>query len=777
LQEKELLQSWKEISAYLNRNIRTCQYWEKKHGLPVHRLEDSPKARVFAYKKELDSWLKEKLHKGELVKRNILYSFFQKNKILLISVFTFLCVVVITLIVLLFPRKNEVILLPSLKPSVVVMPFSNNTGEKDLDHLSLGLSIMLITDLSQSRYVSIVREDRLFSSLLDLGLLNAQSFSEKDLRDVALELDASHVIQGSYIKIGETFRIDVDVIETQLMRSVGTSKVEELETNLSLLIDELTKRIKSYLNLTDEAFAHDIDERVGKVTTDHPQAYRLYIEGRNLHNRDEYEKSIASMEKALEIDPEFALALRSISESYNNLGLLSKSREYAERALEFRGRFTDRERYHFELLFHSSSEKSWDKAIAAGLSLIQHYPVDIRGNDLANLHFLLEQWEKAIGRYQVFLQNEEISYFPYRGIASSYEAKGMYNKTLEILKNYLHNISDHYSIRWQLAYSHLCQGNYDLALEEAQKLEPWNSDIKAYIYHCMDELDKAEREYLGMLDSRINRDVASACRLLGSLYLLQGRYKDAEKQLLEGVAFTNEIGESSWKHEIHSDLACLYLASGNPEKALEECTLALKYAIDDESIRRQIESLHLMGLIFIDMKLLDEAQRKADELKDLIENWLNEKLIRYYYHLIGNIELDKKNFLKAIVDLKKAIKLLPFQHYEWYFQLPMAHSLFLESLALAYYQSGDSELAQEEYDKIIKLTIGKLWYGDIFSNSFYMLAKIFEQTGQRDKAMKHYEKFLTLLKDADPGIREVDDAKKRLAVLKRRSGIMRNSTQ
>jgi len=47
-----------------------------------------------------------------------------------------------------------------------------------------------------------------------------------------------------------------------------------------------------------------------------------------------------------------------------------------------------------------------------------------------------------------------------------------------------------------------------------------------------------------------------------------------------------------------------------------------------------------------------------------------------------------------------------------------------------------------------------------------MLAKVFEQNGQSEKAIKHYEKFLTLLKNADPGILEVDDAKKRLAVLK-----------
>jgi len=767
VEEKELLESWKEISSYLNRNIRTCQYWEKRHALPIHRIEDSPKARVFAYKKELDRWLEEMLREGEVKQKNILISLVQKYKTLSILALAMLSLAIFAVIILRFFPAKEAVEIHTLKPSIVIMPFKNNSGDENLEHLRLALPDMLITDLSQSRYVRVFRKDRIFSILIQLDLHMTQSFSSEDLRKVALDLNATHIVQGSYIKLGEELRIDIDIIDAPTLKSIGSEKVKGLgESSISTMIDDLTRKIKSHLNLTDETIAHDIDERVGKVTTDDTQAYRLYIEGRNFHNRDEYEKSIVSMEKALEIDPEFALALRSISESYNNLGLLSKSREYAERALEFRDRFTDRERYHFELLFYSSSEKTWEKAIAAGLKLIQNYPDDIRGNDLANLYFFLEQWDKAIDRYRVFLQNEEISYFPYQGIASSYEAKGMYDKSFEILNNYLHDISEHYSIRWQLAYSHLCQRNYDLAHQEAQKLEPGNSDIMAYIYHCMDELEKAEREYLNMLDSRINRDVASASRLLGSLYLFHGRYEDAEKQLLEGVTFANDIGEPSWKHQIHLDLTYFYLISGNLDRALEESKVALSLAVEAGSIRRQIESLHLMGLIYINMKLVDEAQQKADELRDLIENWLNRKLMRYYYHLIGKIELEKKNSLKAIGNLKKAVILLPFQHYEWYFQLPKAHSLFLESLAFAYYKSGDFKLAQKEYEKIINLTVGKLWYGDIYSHSFYMLAKVFEQNGQSEEAIKHYEKFLTLLKDADRAIREVDDAKKRLAVLK-----------
>jgi len=347
--EEKLLESWKEISAYLNRNTRTCQYWEKKHGLPVHRLEDSPKARVFAYKKELDLWLQEKLHKGELVKKNIFFSFFQKNKILAIFVLAFIFLVFIVLMIFPFFRKNRIEQLPSLKPSVVIMPFSNNSGDINLEHHRLAISGMLITDLSQSRHVSVFREDRISSILFELDLSQAQSFSSKDLREVALKLDASHIVQGRFIKLGENFRIDVDIIEALSMKSIGTEKVEGSESILSSMIDELTTMIKSYLNLTDEAISHDIDARVGEVTTDDPEAWRLYLEGRNFHNHDEYEKSIETMKKALDIDPAFAIALRSISDSYNNLGLLSKSREYAEKALEFNDRFTERERYHFQL--------------------------------------------------------------------------------------------------------------------------------------------------------------------------------------------------------------------------------------------------------------------------------------------------------------------------------------------------------------------------------------------------------------------------------------------
>ncbi len=91
-------------------------------------------------------------------------------------------------------------------------------------------------------------------------------------------------------------------------------------------------------------------------------------------------------------------------------------------------------------------------------------------------------------------------------------------------------------------------------------------------------------------------------------------------------------------------------------------------------------------------------------------------------------------------------------------------TLFLNPLAIAFYRLRDLDEAKKGFERIINLTMGRLSYGDIYAKSFYMLGKVFEQKGWKNKAKEHYDKFLDLWKDADPGIAEV--ARKRLARLK-----------
>jgi hypothetical protein len=62
MEERRLLHSWKEIADHLGCSLRTCHRWEEDLDLPVHRLDGTPKARVFAYVNEIDCWMEDKLH-------------------------------------------------------------------------------------------------------------------------------------------------------------------------------------------------------------------------------------------------------------------------------------------------------------------------------------------------------------------------------------------------------------------------------------------------------------------------------------------------------------------------------------------------------------------------------------------------------------------------------------------------------------------------------------------------------------------------------------------
>jgi len=73
-----------------------------------------------------------------------------------------------------------------------------------------------------------------------------------------------------------------------------------------------------------------------------------------------------------------------------------------------------------------------------------------------------------------------------------------------------------------------------------------------------------------------------------------------------------------------------------------------------------------------------------------------------------------------------------------------------QPLAVAYYGSGNLRKSVEEYEKLVSLTAGRLFYGDIYVKAFYMLGKIAEQQGDKTKAIEYYRKFLDLWKAPTP---------------------------
>ncbi len=653
---------------------------------------------------------------------------------------------------------------PTDKPSLAILYFENNTGDSALDNWRSGLSEMLTTDLSQSTLIHVLSSDRIYTLLERQNLLEKDKYSTDDLKIVAAQGGVNHIIRGSYITAGEKFIINTNLMKADTAEVISSIREEGLgEASITDSLDKITTQIKAGLNLSSEQISGDLDRELAQITTQSPEAFRYFSEGVKLYHQGQSRASIPLYERAISIDPDFAMAYRKLGVAYGALGLAPKRKENLEKAMSLRYRLSDKERLLIEGTYYGDSESTYDKSIAAYKEYLQLYPDDTTANhNLALIFYNLDQKEKAIPYYEKARSAKADFVGTYRQLALSYRAIGEDDKAKEILDEYIEEFGDSDAIHRALAshYQHL--GEYELAFSEAEKalaIDPnnfRNLSGLARAYRYKSDLKKAGDTYWQL--TGLTEPGAGYLAANGGCFLrlIEGRLEEAETILTQAAANAGRMNikwaESEWRIK----LAYIHSQTGDTGAAMKEAEEAWECAVLADDLSLQRSAKHMKGLVQLADHSIAEAQVTAAEFKQFIEAGMHKKSIRLYYHLMGRIELERKKYSEAIDLIQKALSLTDFQDDEQ----------FLESLALAFYRSGDLKKAQEQYENIIALTPGGLFYGDIYTKSFYMLGKIYEEQGDIVKAVEHYEKFLDLWKDSDPGIAEVEDARERLAALK-----------
>ncbi len=648
------------------------------------------------------------------------------------------------------------------KPSLAVMYFENNTGDQNLDHWRKALSDLLISDLSQSRYLRVLSGEKLYNILEKMSLIEANSYSSDDLKEVAQRGEVGNILVGQYAMAGGTFRISVMLQNAQTGETFGSIPVQgEGEESIFAMVDELTTKIKSNFQLTSEEIAGDIDEAADTLTTSSPDAYRYYSEGIKFFNKGDYANSIAMMEMAVGLDSEFAMAYRNLSVAYKNLGYGTEAKTRLQLAYDLSESVSEKERFLIQGLFFSQSEGTFSKAIAAYNQLLRLYPTDEIGSaNLGMIYVDLEEWDKAIEVLEVNRRVKDESVQPYISLSAAYAGKGQFKKANEVFKSYLSDVADNASIRFSLAQNYISQGEIELVDTETTRiftLDPShyrNALLKGDLAFYRGDLDVVESEYLKLLETTEPAVHHMGFMRLAQFYMLQGKFSDAESYFQQGVELSemlNEKGQQAW---YQTNLAYLYLRSKKFTLALDECTKGLEKAVEAEDLDRQRRLLHIEGIIQVAMNSIDEAEQTAVELKTLIDLGLKKNAERYYEHLQGKIIEAKGNFSSATEFFKTAVSLLPAgdDSTEW---AGMLHF----SLASAYQKTADFSKARKEYEKILEMTTGRFYCGDLFASSLYYLGLVELGAGNNRLAMDYFKRYLDLFANTDQVLSEVADAR------------------
>jgi len=644
------------------------------------------------------------------------------------------------------------------QPTLAILYFENKSGDSKLDYLREVLAELINTDISQSKYIRrVVTSEEIYTTLKKLGLTDARKYSSEDIEKIAAQTRASHVLRGSFIKAGEGFIITAGLQKPGTAERSTDLRLEARdEKDIIAKVDELVRQVKEGLNLTATQIASDVEKEAGKITTSSPEALKYYIEGRRHIYKLEYEQAIAYMEKAVEIDPEFAMAYRSLAMVHNNLGHAAEARKYFKKALELSTRLPENERLLIEAQVFSNDE-DYAKAIEILEKLVKAYPSDAVGHSaLAFTYDLAGDIDKSIQHYEVANQNRSNA-FIVGGLAGGYMAKGLYQKAENLCRSFLQDVEDNSYVRSALVSSYLCRRLFDLAVSEAEK---------NYL------LDPVWWKYQMGWALLSKDDLAGAEKILGYDALLLSRGKFNENVNLCRQDLEKSKGDKEKEAGAYVDLAVALEKAGRYEEAYQAFGQHLKLSAEyrksaGESAlsylpSQQKRDLFVKGRIQAKMKSFDEARKTAAELKALIDTGINTEELRFFEYILGLIELGNGNHKKALDFFGRACARLRFESDPG---REFDHAIYFYGLALSLYKSGDLEKSCKECEKITRLTIGRVWHGDLYANAFYMLGKIAEQQGDKTRAITNYRKFLDLWKDADPGLPEVTDAKRRLAGL------------
>jgi serine/threonine protein kinase/Tfp pilus assembly protein PilF len=642
-----------------------------------------------------------------------------------------------------------------LKPSVAVMHFENNTGEKNLDQWSRAFSDLLVTDIAQSKYIRVLPEDQLYQILKEANHLKDTRYGPDIIEKVVSKANVQYIILGSYAKAGDIFRVSIKILEPKKGELLDTVYVDgKGEASLFSVVDRLTLKIKSSLSLTPKEILNDIDREIGKITTNSPEALKYYVESESCYIEQEFNESINNLKKAVAIDPEFAVAYNKISVNYSYLRQSDFALQYIKRAMDLSDRVSDRERYLIKGSYYTQIGKSYKEKIKPYLDLLKIYPEDEKGNVLLGSNYRnVEEWDLAIRQFEKVLKINDKSRIALWNLAYLFMRKGWYNKDIDFLKKNKCLLYNRVRYHRYLSDIYTCQHRYDMSLMELQNVISLeannykNFELIGNVYHLKGDLTEAQKIYEQLIEiEKRDSDSELLARFwIAHLCLIHGQYEKSKENIIKGVALSKESGLGY--HEL------------NLKQALEK---AIKYNSKED----QINAYHLLGLNLIEVDKIDEAKKFTEELKKIIEKIGSKRGFRCYYHLMGLIAFKEDNVLESLSYIKKAINSLPYQS-----DMDDEHAFFIFTLASMYYKTGNIEDALHEYKRIVNLSFGRLRFGDIYSKSFYWLAKIYQKKVWKGKAIENFEKFILLWKEADSWHNELKDAKKQLITLKRATSV------
>jgi hypothetical protein len=371
------LESWKEIAAYLGRDVTTVRRWEKREGLPVYRLQHSKLGSIYAYTSELDAWRDRETHRETLAGATDFTEGEADHQAARIRpVHRWLIaggVAVVALLVAAYLSTRSRAFNVTEGDTVVVADFANSTGDPVFDGaLRQGLSVQL----QQSPFLRIVSDQRIRETLRSMKKPQDARLVPEIAKDLCVRVGSKVYIAGSIANFGNNYVIGLQAVNCSTGDLLAQQQVQE--PGKERVLDGLSRAAGKLRETLGESISsvRKFDTPLAQATTPSLEALRALSLGRDALSDGNYAAAVSWFQRAIADDPNFALAYASLWAAYSNLGEINLGQENIKKAFELRGEVSERERLGIEASYYWGVSGDLEKAREAYELLAQTYPRD-----------------------------------------------------------------------------------------------------------------------------------------------------------------------------------------------------------------------------------------------------------------------------------------------------------------------------------------------------------------------------------------------------------------
>ncbi len=642
--------------------------------------------------------------------------------------------------------------------TLAVMYFDSVLDPSDVDRTAQMITNLLITDLSESDYLAVVSQQRLFDILKNLGKPNTAVIDRTVASEVAQQAGASWILTGSILQTEPGFILVSSISDAESGRILASQRVEgQPGEAIFSVVDRLGAGIRDDLTLP-KAADKEGNRPLTEFTTSSQEAYKCYLEGIDLMEKLDFTGSARLFTRATELDSTFAMAYLRLARAQRSRALFNEANAAAEKAARFVDHATPLERLYIESE-RAVADGQPDRSIETLREIVKRYPDEKEATRyLADYYLVRRRGAEAAELYEKIVVLDPSSKIAYNNMTYAYEYAGNYDKAIESINRYIALVPDEanpYDSRGDL-YAHHGRiddaiASYQLALRKQADFYPSVTKL-GHMHLFRREYAIADSVYRRHFASNAREDHSMGREYLALIPMAQGHLKSALTVIDQGIA-ADELEK----------LDPLYIAEKSFLRAEVLATLGrhngalLEGRKSMDLVKRSGAKLQFypraMFIAFLaDAGQFVEAKDSLASLETTIRKSDTTRLGVWKY-AAARVALAQEDYAKAITLLRNVI--VPANEFAEGFELANA--------CLGAGQLGE---AASEYKKVLESydeTRAMCMISSV--RAHYLLGRAFEQSGWKDEALAQYREFLEYWGSGDPELKEIGDARARIVRL------------